>query len=339
MNASSFPALLQRFFTERLVTQQGASLHTVAGYRDTFRLLFRFAKARLGREPSALRLEELDPAFLEAFLGHLERDRGNRPRTRNHRLSALHAFFRYVALAEPAVRLQCQRTLAIPMKRFERGPVEFLTEDEATALVSAPTAATWIGRRDRALLLLAVQTGLRNSEITSLRQGRVTRVTPGHVHCASGEPVAADFVVWATGASAPAWIGESGLPCDDRGFVAVNDYLQSTSHPSVFAAGDVATMITRPLPKAGVFAVRQGPLLAENLRRFLGGDALRTYRPQRRFLSLISTGGRHAVASYAGLSWQGRWVWTWKDRIDKRSMRKYDGVPWPVDAGDAYVRR
>lgn len=183
MNAFSFPALLQRFFTERLVTQQGASPHTVAGYRDTFRLLFRFAKARLGREPSALRLEELDPPFLEAFLAHLERDRGNRPRTRNHRLAALHAFFRYVALAEPALSLQCQRILAIPAKRFERGPVEFLTEDEATALVSAPTAGTWIGRRDRALLLLAVQTGLRNSEITSLRRQDVELGVGAHVRC------------------------------------------------------------------------------------------------------------------------------------------------------------
>ncbi len=99
MTASSFPALLQRFFTERLVTQQGVSPHTVAGYRDTFRLLLRFARDRLGRAPSGLRLEELDVAFLEAFLAHLEQDRGNHPRTRNHRLSALHGFFRYVALS------------------------------------------------------------------------------------------------------------------------------------------------------------------------------------------------------------------------------------------------
>ena len=194
-----------------------------------------------------------------------------------------------------------------------------------------PTHARWV----RLLLTRA----MAKHRVTIVGQGRVTRVTPGEIHCASGPPVAADLVVWATGASAPAWISESGLQCDDRGFVAVNDHLQSASHPSVFAAGDVATMVTRPLPKAGVFAVRQGPRLADNLHRFLAGDALRPYRPQRRFLSLISTGGRHAVASYAGLSWQGRWVWTWKDRIDKRFMRKYDGVLWPVDAGDAYVRR
>lgn len=183
MSPASLAALLQRFFTERLVTQQGASPHTVAGYRDTFRLLFRFATERLGRAPSALRVEELDAPFLEAFLEHLERDRANRPRTRNHRLSALHAFFRYVALAEPALSLHCQRILAIPPKRFERGPVEFLTEDETTALVSAPNAKTWIGQRDRTLLLIAVQTGLRNSELTSLRRQDVELGVGAHVRC------------------------------------------------------------------------------------------------------------------------------------------------------------
>jgi len=183
MAISSFPALLQRFFTERLVTQQGASPHTVAGYRDTFRLLFRFTTARLGRAPSALRLEELDAPFLGGFLDHLERERGNQPRTRNHRLSALHAFFRYVALAEPAWSLHCQRVLAIPAKRFERGPVEFLTEEETTALVAAPNADTWIGRRDRTLLLVAIQTGLRNSEITSLRRQDVDVGVGAHVRC------------------------------------------------------------------------------------------------------------------------------------------------------------
>ena len=183
MNTSNFPALLQRFFTDRLITQQGASPHTVAGYRDTFRLLLQFAKDRLGRAPSALRLEELDAEFLEKFLEHLENERGNTPRTRNHRLSALHAFFRYVSLAEPAFSMQCQRILAIPAKRFERGPVEFLTEEEATTLVSVPDAQTWIGRRDRALLLVAVQTGVRNSELTSLRCQDVELGVGAHIRC------------------------------------------------------------------------------------------------------------------------------------------------------------
>ena len=183
MSTSTFAALLQRFFTERLLTQQNASPHTVAGYRDTFRLLFKFAMERLGRAPSALQLEQLDAPFLETFLEHLERDRANRARTRNQRLSALHGFFRYVALAEPALSLHCQRILAIPPKRFERGPVAFLTEEEAKALVAAPDAGTWIGRRDRTLLALALQTGLRNSEIRALRHHDVGLAGGAHVRC------------------------------------------------------------------------------------------------------------------------------------------------------------
>jgi integrase/recombinase XerD len=123
MSVSTLPALLQRFFTDRLLGHLGASAHTVAGYRDTFRLLLRFATERLGRAPSDLRVEELDVAFLGEFLAHLEAHRGNCTRTRNIRLSALHTFFRYVALSEPALALHCQRVLAIPTKRYEREPV------------------------------------------------------------------------------------------------------------------------------------------------------------------------------------------------------------------------
>lgn len=183
MSTSTFPAVLQQFFTERLLTQQGASPHTVAGYRDTFRLLLRFAAARLGCAPSALRLEQLDASFLETFLEHLERDRHTSPRTRNQRLSALHGFFRYVALAEPALSLQCQRILAIPAKRFERGPVAFLSDDEARAMVAAPNPETWIGRRDRTLLALTLQTGLRNSEVRGLRRQDVDVGVGAHVRC------------------------------------------------------------------------------------------------------------------------------------------------------------
>ena len=183
MKASNFPSLLQRFFTERLRTQLGASSHTVAGYRDTFRLLLRFAAKQLGREPSKLRLEDLDAPFLGKFLEHLEAQRGNCTRTRNNRLAAIHTFFRYVALSEPALALHCQRILAIPAKRYERSQVEFLTEDETTAIIAAPDSSTWIGRRDRALLLVAVQTGLRNSEISSLRWQDVEFGTGPHVRC------------------------------------------------------------------------------------------------------------------------------------------------------------
>jgi site-specific recombinase XerD len=183
VSAPDFPALLQAFFTDRLLHQRRASPHTVAAYRNTFRLLLRFAATRLGRAPSRLALADLDAAFLGEFLDHLERDRGNSARSRNARLAALHAFFRYVALAEPAHALHCQRVLAIPSKRFERGIVEFLGEEEVEALLDAPDPATWIGRRDRAILLVAVQTGLRVSELTALRHQDVTFGTGAHVRC------------------------------------------------------------------------------------------------------------------------------------------------------------
>jgi integrase/recombinase XerD len=183
VSAPDFPALLQSFFTDRLVKQRRASPHTVTAYRNTFRLLLRFAAVRLGRAPSRLELADLDTAFLCEFLEHLERERGNCPRSRNARLAALHAFFRYVAFTAPAHALLCQQVLAIPSKRFERGIVEFLDEKEMEALLDAPDPASWIGRRDRALLLLAVQTGLRVSELTALRRQDVTFGTGAHVRC------------------------------------------------------------------------------------------------------------------------------------------------------------
>lgn len=183
MNSSSFPTLIERFFAERLLNQMGASPHTIAAYRDTFRLLFQFAVERLGRVPSRLRMEDLDVAFVGKFLDHLEGARGNSTRTRNNRLAALHSFFQFVAIHEPALALQCQRVLALPSKRFMRRPVEFLTEEETAALVTAPDPRTWIGRRDKTLLLVAVQTGLRNSEITSLRRRDVEFGVGAHVSC------------------------------------------------------------------------------------------------------------------------------------------------------------
>lgn len=183
MTAPEFPALLQAFFTDRLLRDRAASPHTVAAYRSTFRLLLRFAADRLGRAPSDLLLADLDAAFLGEFLEHLERERGNCARSRNARLAALHAFFRYVALNEPAHALRCQRALAIPTKRFERGVVEFLTEEEVAALLDAPDPDTWIGQRDRALLLVAVATGLRVSELIGLRREDVVLGRGAHVRC------------------------------------------------------------------------------------------------------------------------------------------------------------
>ena len=183
MTPAGLPALLQRFFTDRLLGQLGASAHTVACYRDAFRLLLRFAAEQLRRAPCDLLLEELDAPFLAKFLEFLEHRRGCSARTRNLRLSALRAFFRYVAIEEPAYALHCQRVLAIPSKRAECHPVEFLNEEESLALVATPDAATWIGRRDRTLLLVALQTGLRSAELTALRRSDVVLGTGAHVRC------------------------------------------------------------------------------------------------------------------------------------------------------------
>jgi len=183
MTSLEFPALLQAFFTDHLLRRRQASPHTVRAYRNAFRLLLRFGVERLGRPPSRLAIADLDATFVGEFLDHLGRDRHNSARTRNARLAAIHSFFRYVALAEPARALQCQRVLAIPSRRFGRGIVEFLVDEQIDALTRAPDPATWIGRRDRTLLLVASQTGLRVSEIVALRRQDVALGTGAHVRC------------------------------------------------------------------------------------------------------------------------------------------------------------
>ena len=151
----------------------------------------------------------------------------------------------------------------------------------------------------------------------------VARVDRAGLDCENGARIEANAVVWVTTASAPPWIAASGLTTDSRGFVAVNDCLQSVSHKDVFAAGDIATMVNHPRPKSGVYAVRQGPPLARNLRRALAGEPPREYLPQRIALALIGTGDRNAVASYGPLAAHGEWVWRWKNRIDQGWMRDY----------------
>ena len=183
MISAGFPFLLQSFFTDRLFRQRRASPHTIASYRDSFRLLLRFANQRLGKAPSTLTLDDLTVPFIGDFLDSLETGRKNSARTRNVRLAAIHSFFRYVALEEPTQALLCQRILAIPAKRHQRRPIEFLHREEIDALLDATDTSTWIGRRDRTMLLLAVQTGLRVSELVGLRCEDIFLGTGAHVHC------------------------------------------------------------------------------------------------------------------------------------------------------------
>jgi integrase/recombinase XerD len=180
---SDLAPLLQGFFTDKLMLQRQASPHTVAAYRDTFKLLLGFLAQRASRPPARLSITDLDAPAISAFLQHLETSRGNTTVTRNARLAALHSFFRYAALRAPEHAAIIQRALAIPPKRFDRAIVTYLTGPETDALIAAPDQATWHGRRDHALLLVAVRTGLRVSELTGLTLADV-HLGPGpHLRC------------------------------------------------------------------------------------------------------------------------------------------------------------
>ena len=180
---SALAPTLQAFFTERLVRQRHASPHTLAAYRDAMRLVVRFAAARRGVEPSMLEIDDLDATVISAFLDHREHDQGNSIRTRNARLAAIRSLFRFAALRHPEHAAVIARVLAIPPKRFERRLVTFLTESEIDALLTAPARTTWTGRRDHTLLALAVQTGLRVSELIALRIADVHLGVGPHVSC------------------------------------------------------------------------------------------------------------------------------------------------------------
>lgn len=175
--------LVERFFTERLVRQQDVSVHTIASYRDTFRLLLKFAMAKLRKAPSALTLDELDAPFIGAFLSDLEMGRGTSVTTRNLRLTAVRSFFRFVSFEEPAHSALIQRVLAIPSKRHDKRQVNFLTRSEIEAILAVPDRTTWLGRRDHTLLLLATQTGLRLSELIGLSREAIHLGTGAHVRC------------------------------------------------------------------------------------------------------------------------------------------------------------
>jgi integrase/recombinase XerD len=174
---------LQAFFSERLIRERHASPHTIAAYRDTLKLLLRFAAQRLQVEPCKLDLDQLDAPLIGAFLDHLEHERGCSTRTRNARLAAIHSLFRYAALQHPEHAQTIERVLAIPPKRYERALLTFLAEQEIAALLAAPDRSTWTGRRDHTIIMLAAQTGLRASELTGLDRADIHLGTGAHVSC------------------------------------------------------------------------------------------------------------------------------------------------------------
>ena len=210
-NITNLPTLLQSFFTTRLLTQRKVSPHTVASYRDTFRLLLQFAQKRLGKAPSQLELDDLDTRLVGAFLEDLEKHRGNGATSRNLRLTAIRSFFRYAALEAPAQSAMIQRVLAIPNQRRPRVQVGFLTRPEIQALLAAPNRTNWLGRRDYALLITAVQTGLRLSEMTALRHEDVSLGAGAHVRCqGKGRKERCTPLAKPTVAVLKAWIREQG---------------------------------------------------------------------------------------------------------------------------------
>jgi len=183
MKTYPLPIYLQRFFTERLATQLRANPNTVASYRDTFRLLLKYSSANLGRAPTDFQIADIDANLVGGFLSFVETRRKNSARSRNARLSAIRSFFKYVAVNEPQLLDHCQRVLAMPSKRHEKRTIDYLSRVEIEALIAAPDPATWFGRRDRTLLLLALQTGLRVSELVNLNCDDVVLGITSHVRC------------------------------------------------------------------------------------------------------------------------------------------------------------
>lgn len=212
--------VLEGFFTQQLA-QRRASAHTVASYRDTFRLLLPFAQARTGHPPAKLDMAELDATLISAFLDHLEHDRANSVATRNLRLTAVHSLFAYAALRCPEHAGSIQRVLAIPAKRTDTTIVEFLARTETDALLAAPERSTPLGRRDHALLLVAVQTGLRVSELTALTCADVAYGPGAHLHTrGKGRKDRCTPLLPATATLLQAWVRERGAGPDQPLFTS-----------------------------------------------------------------------------------------------------------------------
>ncbi|MBN8449355.1 MAG: selenide, water dikinase SelD [Candidatus Accumulibacter sp.] len=213
--------------------------------------------------------------------------------------------------------------LTLAMQYRLRGELAALGRDPEELRFHLFSADTTILPTHNALVRGAFERVLAERRVVVHRGAEVVDVAAGCLRARNGDTLAADEIVWVTQAGGAPWLRDTGLALDGQGFIRVRDTLQSESDPLIFAAGDCASVIDRPLEKAGVFAVRMGQPLAANLRRRLLHQPLLSYRPQRRWLALISTGDRHAVASRGWLFARGEWVWRWKDWIDRRFMRRF----------------
>jgi site-specific recombinase XerD len=243
--------LLEAFFSDRLLRQRRASPHTIAAYRDAFRLLLAFAEKHLRKAPSDLLLADLDAPLIAAFLDHLETERGNAVRSRNARLAAVHSFFRFAAVREPAHAGVIQRVLAMPQKRFDRDLVGFLSSAEVEALLAAPDTSTRLGRRDHALLLLMVQTGLRLAEVTALTADDFVLGAGAHVRChGKGRKERCTPLSRGTARVLRAWLAERRASGVDLAFVSARR--TRLSHDAV----------ERLVAKHGLFATKTCPTLA-----------------------------------------------------------------------------
>jgi integrase/recombinase XerD len=219
---SALAPTVQAFFTQRLIGARNASPHTIAAYRDTIRLLLRFAATQRGREPSMLDIADLDADTVAAFLDHLQTERGNSARTRNARLAAIHSLYRYAALRHPEHAHDIQRVLSIPAKRTDRALVTFLDQPEIDALLAAPDRSTWTGRRDHALLMLAIQTGLRATELTTLNIADIQFAGAAHVTCqGKGRKQRTTPLTRTTSAVIRVWLAERAGQPDDPLFPTI----------------------------------------------------------------------------------------------------------------------
>jgi len=244
--ATCLAPLLQAFFIQRLMSQRQASRHTIASYRDAFRLLLRFAQERLRKSPSELLLDDVDAPFIVNFLEHLEKSQGNCARSRNSRLAAIHSFFRFVALEEPAHSAHIQRVLAIPAKRFDRKPINFLTRPEIEALLASPNQRTHLGRRDHAIILLAVVTGLRVSELVGLRCRDIVLGSGAHVNClGKGRKERATPLLKQAVQALTAWLKERGVASEEPLFTNARGGPLSTDGVRYLLAKHVARARSR----------------------------------------------------------------------------------------------